>query len=83
MRGLLIFIAVVIYLFTLVYIESELVKLEVRKEQLRNQVVKIMNQKKLLEFEVMTVSNLARIEIEAKKQGYVFPDDAAILGIVK
>lgn len=83
MRGFLIFIAVVICLFTLVFIESELVKLEVRKEHLKNRVVELKNQKKLLEFTVMDLSNLANIEAEAKARGFVFPEEEDILGVMK
>ncbi len=83
MRGLLIFVAVVIYLFSLVFIESELVKLEVRKEKLRNRVVGLKNQKKFLQFEVMDLGNLARIEAEAKKRNFIFPKNEDILGVIK
>jgi hypothetical protein len=83
MRILLIFIAVIIYLFSLVYIESELVKMEVRKENIKNCVIELKNQKKLLEFEAMDLGNLANIEAEAKRQGYIFPDKEDILGVVK
>lgn len=83
MRGLLIFIAVVIYLFLLVFIESELVKLEVKKENLKNRVIELKNHKKLLEFEVMALSNLANIETEAKIRGFIFPTEEDVLGVVK
>jgi cell division protein FtsL len=80
MRVLLIFLAVVVFLFSLVYIESELVKLEVRKEQLSNRVIGLENEKRRLEFEAMDLSNLAVIEREAKKRGFVYPDEYDILG---
>jgi cell division protein FtsL len=80
MRVLLIFLAVVVFLFSLVYIESELVKLEVRKEQLSNRVIGLENEKRRLEFEAMDLSNLAVIEREAKKRGFVYPDEDDILG---
>ncbi len=83
MRGLLIFIAVVVYLFSLVYIESELVKLQVTKENLENRFTELKNQKKVLEFEVMNLSNLAAIEAEAKERGFIFPREEDILGTVK
>jgi len=83
MRGLLIFIAIVVYLFSLVFIESELVKLEVRKEKLRNRVIGLKNQKKSLHFEIMDLSNLARIEVEAKKKNFIFPKNEDILGVIK
>ena len=83
MRVLLIFVAVVVYLFSVVLIESELVKLEVRKENIRNRVIELRNYKRLLEFEIMNLSNLARIEDEAKKRGFIFPEENDILGIIK
>ena len=83
MRVVLIFLAVVFFLFSLVYIESELVKLEVRKENLKNRVVGLRNQEEVLEFEVMNLANLAKIEEAAKKKGFFFPDKDDILGVVK
>jgi cell division protein FtsL len=83
MRILLIVIVVVIYLLSLIFIESELVKLEVRKEYLENRVTELRNQKKLLEFEVMNISNLANIEAEAKLRGFIYPKEEDILGVVK
>jgi hypothetical protein len=83
MRGLLIFAAVVVYLFSLVFIESELVKIQVRKENLENRFTELKNQRKVLEFEVMNLSNLAEIEIEAKKRNFIFPEEKDILGVIK
>lgn len=83
MRVVLIFLVVVFFLFSLVYIESELVKLEVRKENLKNRVVELRNQEEILEFEVMNLANLAKIEEAAKKKGFFFPDEDDILGVVK
>lgn len=83
MRGLLIFVAVVVYLFSLVFIESELVKIQVRKENLENRFTELKNQKKVLEFEVMNLSNLAEIEIEAKERNFIFPEEKDILGVIK
>jgi len=83
MRGFLIFIGIIAYLFSLVYIESELVKLEIRKERLRNRVLELENQKKILEFEIMNLGNLARIEIEAEKRNFIFPAKEDILGVIK
>jgi len=83
MRVVLIFLAVIFFLFSLVYIESELVKLEVRKENLKNRVVELRNQEEILEFEVMNLANLAKIEEAAKKKGFFFPDKDDILGVVK
>jgi cell division protein FtsL len=83
MRGLLIFFAIVVLLFSLVYIESELVKLEMRKEHLKDRVVELQNQKEVLESKLMHLSNLARIEAEAKLQGFLYPKDEDILGVVR
>ncbi|UCC12175.1 MAG: hypothetical protein JSW02_01170 [candidate division WOR-3 bacterium] len=79
---LLIFLIVVVFLFALVYIESELVKIEVKKERLSNLVVELENEKRRLEFEVMDLSNLAVIEREAKQRGFVYPDEDEVLGVV-
>jgi cell division protein FtsL len=83
MRVILIFLVVVVFLFSLVYIESELVKIEVRKENLKNRVNELRNQKEMLELEVINLSNLARIEVDAKKRGFFYPDEDDILGVVK
>mgnify|MGYP001104650542 CR=1 FL=1 len=83
MRVVLIFLTIVIFLFSLVYIESELVKLAVRKENLENRVIELCNQEEILELEVMSLSNLAKIEKEAKRKGFFFPGENDILGVVK
>ena len=83
MRVVLIFLAIIFFLFSLVYIESELVKLEVRKENLKNRVVELRNKEEVLEFEVMNLANLAKIEEAAKRKGFFFPDKDDILGVVK
>ncbi|MGB3341010.1 MAG: hypothetical protein WBB37_05965 [bacterium] len=83
MRVVLIFFVVVLFLFSLVYIESELVKLEVRKENLENRVNELRNHKEVLELEVIKLSNLAKIEVDAKKMGFFFPDKNDILDIIK
>jgi chaperonin cofactor prefoldin len=83
MRGILIFLAIVGYLFALVYIESELVKIEIRKEYLKNQLETLKNQKRDLEFELVEFTNLARIEAEAKSRGFIFPQKEDILGVIK
>jgi cell division protein FtsL len=79
----MILIAVVVYLFSLVFLESELVTLEARNEHLMNRLTELQNEKKRLDSEVMDISNLAVIEIEAKKRGFVFPRTGDILGVVK
>lgn len=83
MRALMILIAVVVYLFSLVFFESELVKLEARNERLTNRMTELQNEKKRLDSEIMDLSNLAVIEVEAKKRGFVFPRKEDILGVVK
>lgn len=83
MRGIVIFIAVLVFLFSVIYIESELVALEVRKENLENRLTELKNQKKLLEFEVMDLSNLATIKAQAHARGFIFPEEKDILGVVK
>jgi preprotein translocase subunit SecY len=83
MRILMIFLAIIAYLFLLVYIESELVKIEVRKEELKNNVIALRNQKKQLESDLLDVANLANIENTAKELGYFFPEQHDILGVVE
>ncbi len=83
MRFLLIFLLVVLYLFGLVYIESELVKFNIRKEQLKNQVQELKNEKSGLIAKVASLSNLARIETEAKKHGFIFPTKDDVIGVIK
>ena len=83
MRGLLIFLAVALYLFSLILIESELLKLEVRKESLTNNFIELKGKRKLLESQIMDLTNLARIEAQAKKMGFVYPEEKDILGTIK
>jgi cell division protein FtsL len=83
MRGLIVFVLVVLYLFALVYIESELVKLEVKKEKLQERVTELENTKEMLEFEITKLNNLAYIEAEAKKRNFIYPCDEEILGVTK
>ena len=83
MRILIIFIAVIIYLFLLVYIESELVRLEVRKEDLKSNVIALRNYKKQLESDLLDIANLAHIEDAAKAMGYSFPEQDDILGVIE
>ncbi len=79
----MILIAVVVYLFLLVYIESDLVESEARNERLKNRFTELQNEKKHLESEIMDLSNLAVIEIQAKRRNFVFPEQQDILGVVK
>ena len=60
-----------------------MVKLEVRKENLKNRVVELRNHEEVLEFEVMNLANLAKIEEAAEKKGFFFPDEDDILGVVR
>ena len=79
----MLFVAAIIYLFLLVFIESELVKIEVRQENLKNEVVVLRNQRKQLESDLIDVANLASIEEAAKTMDYVFPEQDDILGVVE
>ncbi|MEO0161548.1 MAG: septum formation initiator family protein [candidate division WOR-3 bacterium] len=72
-----------VYLFVLVYIESELVKFNIRKEQLKNQLQELKNEKVNLLAKIAPLTNPAHIEAEAKKHGFIFPDRGDILGTVK
>ncbi|UCD20240.1 MAG: hypothetical protein JSU64_03635 [candidate division WOR-3 bacterium] len=83
MRVLILFVSAIVYLFILVFIESELVRIEVRKEDLRNDVIRLENERKQLESKLIYHTNLARIEAAAKKMGYVFPSSEDILGAVE
>jgi len=83
MRILIIFIGIIIYLFLIVFVESELVKIEVRKEELKDKVIELRNQKKQLESDVIDLANLANIEEAAKAIGYFFPEKDDILGVVE
>ena len=83
MRILILFVAVIIYLFMLVFIESELVKIEVRKETLRNKVVELRNDQKELQSNMIDITNLANIETAAKAMGFFFPEQNDILGVVE
>ena len=79
----MIFLFIIGYLFSLVYIESQLVKIEIRKEGLKTRLVELKAQRKDLEFKLTEYSNLARIESEAKARGFVFPEKEDILGVIK
>ena len=83
MRVILIFSGIVVYLFLLVYIESELVKIEVRKDNLHDRLLELENRKKDLQSEIMNLNNLAIIEEQAKQQGFIFPGENSILGVLK
>jgi len=83
MRILIIFIGIIVYLFLIVFVESELVKIEVRKEALKDKVIELRNQKKQLESDVIDLANLANIEEAAKAIGYFFPEKDDILGVVE
>lgn len=83
MRVVLIFTGIVVYLFLLVFIESELVKIDVRRDNLGNRLLELESQKKALEFEIMDLNNVAIIEEQAKQQGFIFPGEDDILGVMK
>lgn len=83
MRFLLIFLLAILYLFGIVYIESELVKFNIRRENLKNQIQELKNEQANLMAKVVSLSNLARIETEAKKHDFIFPTKDDILGVIK
>ncbi len=83
MRILIFFIVIIVYLFLLVFIESELVKIEVRKEELKNRVVELRNEKKQLESHLIDIANLANIEAAAKEMGFFFPEQSDVLGVIE
>jgi preprotein translocase subunit SecY len=83
MRYLLIFIGIVGYLFSLVFVESELIKFQIRRERLKNRFQEAINQRKELEFRLVKLSNLAVIEAQAKARGFIFPGKEEILGVIK
>jgi cell division protein FtsB len=70
-------------MFLLVFIESELVEIEVRKEDLKSQVVGLQNEKKQLGSSLIDVANLAYIESAARERGYIFPQPDDILGVIE
>jgi len=83
MRYLLIFLGIVGYLFSLVFVESELIKFRIRRERLKNRFQEAVNQRKELEFRLVKLSNLAVIEAQAKARGFIFPGKEEILGVIK
>lgn len=83
MRAILIAMLIFGYLFGLVYMESEMVKVKIRTELLRSQMLELMNTRRQLEAELLQQSNLARVESEAQKRGFVIPRPDDILGVVE
>lgn len=83
MRVFVIFAGIIAYLFLLVFLESELIKSEVRLEDLESRVIELRNARKQLEFQLSGLTNLADIEAAAKAMGYVFPDKEDILGVIE
>ncbi len=83
MRIVIVGMLILLFLFSIVYIESELVKVNIRKEYLKNQAQELKNEKANLQAQVTYVSNLARVEMEAKKRGFMFPKKEDILGVIK
>lgn len=83
MRILIIFLSVIIYMFVLVLIESELVKIEARKEVIERDVIELENEKRQLQSSLIDLANLAHIESAAKQMGFVFPQKDDILGVVE
>ncbi len=80
---ILFILAILIYLFGVVYVESELVKVNIRKVNLKNQIQELRNERARLQTQITDISNLARIENEAKKRGFVFPRKEDILGVIE
>jgi cell division protein FtsL len=83
MRILMVFVAIIIYLFLLVFLESELVKIEVRMEELRSRVAQLRSHRKQMESDLLDIANLANIETAAKAMGFSFPEQDDILGVVE
>ena len=83
MRIVMLFVAIIGYLFLLVFIESELVKIEVRMEELKSEVAQLRNRRKGMESELLDIANLANIETAAKAMGFSFPAQDDILGVIE
>lgn len=83
MRFVIIFFMIVAYLFSVVYIESELVRYRLRRELLRNRQQELMNRQQDLDSRLMQISNLAVIEEQARARNFVFPGPADILGVIR
>lgn len=83
MRFVIIFFMVIAYLFSLVYIESELVRYRLRRESLRNQRQELIRRQQDLDSRLMLISNLAVIEEKARERNFVFPGPADILGVIR
>jgi cell division protein FtsL len=83
MRILMLFVAIIGYLFLLVFIESELVKIEVRMEELKSEVAQLRNSRKGMESDLLDIANLSNIEEAAKAMGFSFPEQDDILGVIE
>lgn len=83
MRMIMIILCIIVYLFCLIYLESELVKIEIKKESLRNRITELKNEKNSLELKLARFTNLVFIETEARKRNFIFPKKDDILGVLK
>ncbi len=83
MRYVLMFLAAIGYLFSLVFMESELIKYQMRREQLRNRIQELARRQQELDSQLMKVSNLAVIESQARERNFLFPGKDDILGIIR
>ena len=79
----MLFIAIIGYLFLLVFLESELVKIEVRMEGLKAEVAQLKNRRKQMESDLLNIANLSNIETAAKAMGFSFPEQEDILGVIE
>ena len=77
------FVAILGYLFLLVFLESELVKIEVRMEKLKSEAAQLRNRRKQMESDLLDIANLANIETAAKAMGFSFPEQDDILGVIE
>ena len=79
----MVFVAIIGYLFLLVFLESELVKIEVRMEELKSRVAQLRNHRKQMESDLLDIANLAKIETAAKAMGFSFPEQDDVLGVIE
>ncbi len=83
MRYVIMFLAAIGYLFSLVFMERELIKYQMRREQLRNRRQELVRRQQDLDSRLMELSNLAVIEVQARQRNYIFPGQGDVLGIIR
>jgi len=83
MRYVIMFLVAIGYLFSLVFMESELIKYQLRREQLRNRFQELALRQQELDSQLMKLSNLAVIETQARERNFVFPGKGDVLGIIR